>query len=120
MTDGQRHNASTIMREFLLSGTFDAHIDRIEAHRIELPPAQKAGRHYHPGGVVGYVLDGEIAFEIAGQPVALLRSGHVFYEPPGATITRFDNVSDADPAVFVAFYPLSGDQPLISFADDQV
>lgn len=118
MTNDQHNdNTSAIAREHLLTGTFDAHIDRVEAHRITLRPAQRAGRHVHPGGVVGYVVDGVIAFEIEGQPATTLSPGVVFYEPPGATITRFDNVSDTEIATFIAFYPLAGDQPLISLLD---
>lgn len=104
---------SPIAREHLLTGGFDAQIDRIEAHRVVLRPAQRAGRHLHPGGVMGYVVDGEITFQIEGQPAMALRGGSAFYEPPGATIERFDNASNSAPATFIAFYPLSGNQPLI-------
>jgi hypothetical protein len=37
----------------------------------------------------------------------------VFFEPAGETIHRFDNLSDTEPATFIAFYLLTGDQPLI-------
>lgn len=123
MADDDLAGTSAIAREHLLTGTFDTHLDRIEAHRVTLRPGQRAGRHVHPGGVVGCVLRGEIVFEVAGQPATRLREGSVFYEPAGATITRFDNVSDTAAATFIAFYPLEGDQPLIRMldaaADDQ-
>jgi hypothetical protein len=32
---------------------------------------------------------------------------------PGKPICRLDNVSDREPAIFIAFYLLNGDQPLI-------
>ncbi len=118
MTQDSHDGAGVITRQHLLTGAFDAPIDRIEAHRIDLPPAQDAFRHSHPGGVVGYVVDGEITFEIDGQPATTLRRGDVFYEPPGATIRRFDNASDTATATFVAFYPLTGDQSLISLVDE--
>lgn len=114
MTKDQHDSKGSIAREHLLTGEFDAHIDRIEAHRITLQPAQQAGRHSHPGGVVGYVVDGDILFEIEGQPMTSLHKGSVFYEPPGAVIARFDNASDTAPATFIAFYPLTGDQALIA------
>jgi quercetin dioxygenase-like cupin family protein len=91
--------------------------DRVEAYRIELPPGQPAGRHFHPGAVAGYVERGLIAFEPEGQPVRELGPGDVFFEPAGLTIRRFDNVSDAEPAAFIAFYLLDGDQPLIQPID---
>lgn len=114
MTKDQRDSKGGIVREHLLTGLFDSHIDRIEAHRITLQPAQQAGRHSHPGGVVGYVEDGDILFEIDGQPATRLHKGSVFYEPPGTVITHFDNASGTATATFIAFYPLTGDQELIA------
>ena len=117
MTADHHDKARTPTREPLLTGAFDAHIDRIDVHRIVLRAGQKPGCHVHAGGVVGYVVEGAITFEIAGQPATMLGQGDAFYEPPGATITRFDNASDTAPATFVAFYPLTGDQALISMLD---
>jgi quercetin dioxygenase-like cupin family protein len=102
-----------IRRTALLTQPLDTKPDRMEAYRVELPPGQPAGRHFHPGPVAGYVERGLIAFEPAGQAVRELRPGDVFFEPAGETIHRFDNLSDAEPAVFVAFYLLDGGQPLI-------
>lgn len=87
------------------------------AHRVTLRPAQGAGRHVHPGGVIGYVLEGEIIFQIEGQPATTLRGGSAFYEPPGATIIHFDNASTIAPAIYLAFYTLSGNQPLITMQE---
>ena len=33
--------------------------------------------------------------------------------PKALTILRFDNLSSREPATFIAFYLLAGDQPLI-------
>jgi|SRR5450755_2659804 quercetin dioxygenase-like cupin family protein len=117
MTGDQHDSKDGVIRAHLLTGLFDAHIDRIEVHSITLQPTQQAGRHTHPGGVVGYVVDGDILFEIDGQPATRLHNGSVFYEPPGAVITRFDNASDTVTATFIAFYPLIGDQALISMLE---
>lgn len=102
-----------IRRTALLAHPVATKPDRVEAYRVELPPDQPAGRHFHPGPVTGYVERGLIAFERDGEPVRELRPGDVFFEPAGETIRRFDNLSDAEPAVFVAFYLLDGDKPLI-------
>ena len=102
-----------IRRTPLLAHPLDAKPDRVEAYRVELPPGRPTGQHFHPGPVAGYVERGLIAFERAGAPARELRPGDVFFEPAGETIHRFDNLSDAEPAVFVAFYLLDGDQPLI-------
>lgn len=102
-----------IRRTKLLTHPVEAAPDLLEAYRVELPPEQPAGRHFHPGPVTGYVENGLIAFERDGQPVRELGPGDVFFEPPGETICRFDNLSASEPATFIAFYLLSGDQPLI-------
>jgi quercetin dioxygenase-like cupin family protein len=104
---------SDIQRTKLLASRLDAAPDRVEAFRVEMPPGQPSGRHFHPGPVTGYVESGLIVFERAGEPARRLGPGDVFFEPAGVTILRFDNVSDSRPAVFVAFYLLSGEQPLI-------
>lgn len=72
-----------------------------------------AGRHTHAGGVAGYVTAGVIVFELDGHPARRLEAGCAFFEPPGAVVLRFDNVSDSEPATFVACYPVTGDDPLI-------
>ncbi len=105
-----------ITREHLLTGDLTGRsdrIDRVEIHQVTLPPGQQAGGHTHPGGVAGYVTSGQIAFELDGQPAQELRAGNAFFEPAGATIRRFDNVSASQPATFIACYLLTGDEPLI-------
>jgi quercetin dioxygenase-like cupin family protein len=102
-----------IRRTTLLTHPLNATPDRVEAYRVELPPGQSAGPHLHPGPVTGYVERGLIAFERDGRPVRELCPGDVFFEPAGETIHRFDNLSDSQPATFIAFYLRAGDQPLI-------
>ena len=103
-----------IRRTALLSHPLPAAPDRVEGYRVELLPGQAAGRHFHPGPVTGYVESGLIAFERDGQPACQLGPGDVvFFERAGETIHRFDNLSATEPAVFIAFYLLTGDRPLI-------
>ena len=102
-----------IRRTTLLAHPLHATPDRVEAYRVELPPGRPAGPHFHPGPVTGYVESGLIAFARDGQPSCELRPGDVFFEPAGETIRRFDNLSGSEPATFIAFYLLTGDQPLI-------
>lgn len=103
----------TITREHLVTGDRAGTIERVEIHRVTLPPGQVAGRHTHPGGVAGYVTEGTVIFELAGGPPRELRAGEAFFEPAGATVLRFDNASADHPATFVATYLLTGDEPLI-------
>ncbi len=120
MIQDPRDSSDGVARIHLLTSSFDAHIDRVEVHRITLQPAQQTGRHTHPGGVVGYGVDGDILLEIDGQPATRLHNGSVFYEPPGVVIARFDNVSETAPATFIACYPLTGNQALISMRNQDL
>jgi quercetin dioxygenase-like cupin family protein len=108
-----------IMREHLLTGQVQGQVDRVETHRVELAPGQAAGRHTHPGGVAGYVVSGRIAYQRGEGPAEELRAGSVFFEPPGEIILRFDNLSGTEPATFIAYYLVSGDQLLIELLDKE-
>jgi quercetin dioxygenase-like cupin family protein len=104
---------TAIRRTKLLSAPMHAVPDRMEAYRVEFAPGQGGGPHLHPGPVAGYVESGLIAFERDGHPMSELSPGDVFFEPAGETIRRFDNLSAREPATFIAFYLVNGDQPLI-------
>jgi quercetin dioxygenase-like cupin family protein len=107
---------TTVHREHLLTGDLTDRpepIDRVETHRVTMPPGVASGPHTHAGGVTGYVTSGRIMYELDGHPAQELHPGSAFFEPPGATIRRFDNLSTTEPATFVACYLLTGDQQLI-------
>ncbi|QFY09030.1 cupin domain-containing protein [Nonomuraea phyllanthi] len=107
---------SEVRRRHLLTGDVTGRpepVERVELHQVTLAPGQASGRHTHPGGVAGHVTEGRIVFEPDGEPPRELGAGSAFFEPPGATVLRFDNLSPAEPATFVACYLLAGDQPLI-------
>ncbi|MCG7595282.1 cupin domain-containing protein [Mycobacterium sp. PSTR-4-N] len=56
-------------------------------------PAGSAGAppHRHPGGpAFGYVLDGEMVFELEGQAPRIVRAGEAFWEPGGDVIHYSD------------------------------
>jgi quercetin dioxygenase-like cupin family protein len=89
-------------------------IARVHVSRVELAPGQAAGLHRHPGDVVGYVLTGTIWYRPTGRSERLLAAGDAFHEPALASIARFDNASDTEPAAFVACYLLpAGEDRLI-------
>ena len=105
-----------VARLDLLTASLDgeAVVDRVQVTRVELAASQTVPLHRHPCPVVGCVLSGSIRFQIAGKPECLLGPGDGFFEPALAEIAHFDNASDHEPAVFVAFYLLaSGETTLI-------
>ena len=42
--------------------------------------------HRHSGPCFGYVLDGEMVFELEGEPARVVRAGEAFWEPGGDVI----------------------------------
>lgn len=54
---------------------------------IELPPGD-AGTppHRHSGPVFGYMLEGEMIFELEGEPERVVKAGEAFWEPGGEVI----------------------------------
>jgi quercetin dioxygenase-like cupin family protein len=45
-------------------------------------PGDSTPPHRHPGVLVGYVLAGELEFQLEGQPLQHLAAGDRFFEPP--------------------------------------
>jgi quercetin dioxygenase-like cupin family protein len=48
-------------------------------------PGDSTPPHHHPGVLVGYVLTGELEFQLEGGPLQRLIAGDRFYEPPEST-----------------------------------
>ena len=55
--------------------------------RIDLPPGDPGSPpHRHSGPVFGYMLEGEMIFELEGEPERVIRAGEAFWEPGGDVI----------------------------------
>ncbi|TDD59494.1 cupin domain-containing protein [Kribbella antibiotica] len=60
-----------------------------EARTIEItiPPGDPgAPPHRHPGPIFGYMIEGEILFELEGQAPRVIKAGEALYEPGGDVI----------------------------------
>ena len=54
---------------------------------VELPPGDPGTPpHRHSGPVFGYLLEGEMTFELEGEPERVVRAGEAFWEPGGDVI----------------------------------
>lgn len=54
---------------------------------VELPPGSPGTPpHRHSGPVFGYMIDGEMIFELEGEPERVIRAGEAFWEPGGDVI----------------------------------
>jgi len=49
----------------------------------EFVPGGAAGKHTHPGEELGYVLEGTLQLEIAGEAPRTVKAGEAFFVPAG-------------------------------------
>ena len=49
----------------------------------EFVPGGVAGKHTHPGEEFGYIIEGTLELQIAGQPPRTLKAGDSFFVPAG-------------------------------------
>jgi quercetin dioxygenase-like cupin family protein len=73
----------------------------IKAARIRFAPGQPSGLHRHPISTCGVITEGTFIFQIDGEAEQHLKTGDGFFEPACATIRRFDNASENEPAEIV-------------------
>jgi quercetin dioxygenase-like cupin family protein len=87
---------------------------------IELPPGDPgAPPHRHSGPVFGYMLEGEIIFELEGEPEQVIRAGEAFWEPGGDVIhyRAANNLTDRWSRFVVVMLCVPG-QPMLVYVDD--
>jgi quercetin dioxygenase-like cupin family protein len=89
-------------------------VERVEVKRLEFAPSQRTGLHLHPCPVVGHIASGTARFQVEGEPARTLGPADAFFEPANTKILHFDNASDHEPLVFIAYYLLDAhEQELI-------
>lgn len=89
---------------------------------IEYPPGSAgAPPHRHPSGpAFGYMLEGEMLFELEGQPPRVIRAGEAFWEPGGDVIHYSDaNNSDDVKSRFVVTMVCVPGRPMLELVDDE-
>lgn len=104
-----------VVRTDLLSVQLEEKLDlsKVEIKKIVIPQDGKAEYHMHPCPVVGHVVSGTLLFQIEGEDPQLLKAGEAFYEPKNKPILHFDNASDSESLVFIAYYLIEGCEDLI-------
>lgn len=78
---------------------------------LEIAPGFKAGRHFHPGIVHGYVTEGEFWLALDGQPEKILKAGEG-EAIPDRTIHNEGAVGDK-PLKAIVTYVVEKGQPLV-------
>ncbi|MFE5284347.1 cupin domain-containing protein [Nocardia sp. NPDC056611] len=88
---------------------------------IAYPPGDRgAPPHRHPGGpAFGYVIEGEMLFELEGEPPRVIGAGEAFWEPGGDVIHYSDgNHRDDIGLRFVVTMICDPNQPMLTLVDD--
>ena len=78
----------------------------------EFVPGGAAGKHTHPGEELGYVLEGTLQLEIAGQPPRTVKAGEAFFVPAGL-VHDGKNIGNG-PAKVLATYVVEKGKPVAS------
>jgi quercetin dioxygenase-like cupin family protein len=85
------------------------------AVEVSYPPGGASAPHHHSGSafVYAYVVSGQIASQVEGQPERIYRAGESWYETPGAHHLIGRNASNTEPAKLLAvFVADTGDNAL--------
>jgi quercetin dioxygenase-like cupin family protein len=87
---------------------------------VEYPPGDPGTPpHRHSGPCFGYVLEGEMVFELEGEPARVVRAGEAFWEPGGDLIHYQDgNNRDDVPSRFVVTMICVPGQPMLKLVDE--
>jgi len=90
---------------------------------VELPPADPGTPpHRHSGPVFGYMVEGEMIFELEGEPERVIRAGEAFWEPGGDVIhyQAANNLPDAWSRFVVVMMCLPGEPMLTLVGEDEL
>ncbi|MDT7641736.1 MAG: hypothetical protein QOC83_6024 [Pseudonocardiales bacterium] len=99
--------------------------DNAEAMMVQvtLPPGSEGSPpHRHTGPAFGYVIKGEMIFELEGEPQRVVRTGETFWEPGGDVIHYQDgnNLPDAESAFVVTMFGVAGQPMLIPVSAEEL
>jgi quercetin dioxygenase-like cupin family protein len=85
----------------------------------EAQPTRAPLRTGNPGPAFGYVLDGEMVFELEGEPARVVRAGEAFWEPGGDVIHYQDgNNRDDIPVRFTVTMLCEPGKPMLALVDE--
>lgn len=77
----------------------------------DLAPGAVAGKHFHPGPELAYVLEGSLTLEPDGKAPATFKAGQAFYNP-GKIVHDAKNASTSAPAKVLVVLIGEKGQPL--------
>lgn len=88
---------------------------------VEFPPGDPGSPpHRHSGPAFGYVLEGELRFELEGEPERIVRAGETFWEPGGDVIHYQDGNPRADIRVrYLVTMMCAPGKPMLTLVDEE-
>ena len=84
--------------------------------QFAVPPGFVGGKHFHPGQVFLYILEGGFSLEMGEDAPLVLNPGELFQEPPGR-VMRVRNPSADEWAKFVVFQIGEAGKPMMVKAE---
>ncbi len=85
----------------------------------DLPPGDPgAAPHRHSGPVFGYMIEGEMLFELEGEDPRVIKAGEAFWEPGGDVIhyQAANNLPDRSSKFVAVMIGVPG-EPMLTFVD---
>jgi quercetin dioxygenase-like cupin family protein len=90
---------------------------------VTLPPGSEGSPpHRHTGPAFGYVISGEMIFELEGEPQRVVQAGEAFWEPGGDIIHYQDgnNLPNAETVFVVMMFGVAGQPMLIPVSAEEL
>ena len=90
---------------------------------VTLPPGSEGNPpHRHTGPAFGFMIKGEMLFELEGEEQRVLKAGESFWEPGGDLIHYQDgnNLPDAETEFVVTMFGVAGQPMLIPVSAEEL
>src|SRR4051794_25786255 len=117
--DGKVHSGITVVQEaeppFIPAG---AHATTIV---VEFPPGDPGTPpHRHPGPAFGFLIEGEMLFELEGQAPYVIKAGEAFWEP-GGDVIHYQNANNRDdiPVRYTVTMLCEPGKPMLVLVDEE-
>jgi quercetin dioxygenase-like cupin family protein len=89
------------------------------AVEVSYPPGGASAAHHHSDSafIYAYVVSGQIASQVEGQPEHTYRAGECWYETPGAHHLISRNASNTEPAKLLAVFVVDTEDKALTTPD---
>jgi quercetin dioxygenase-like cupin family protein len=82
----------------------------------EMPAGWVGGKHYHPGHVFVYVLEGAMTLNLDGKDPVTIQAGEIYHETPGQKMLA-ENVSASEDLKLIVFQVGTAGKPVMIKAE---